>query len=237
MNQYFIAKDGKQEGVFPEDEIRAKLQSGEFPADALCWTEGMIDWQPLGTVFPGVGAVAVRTSAPGALAVNPYAPPQTEVGMAASGIRLETAGPGIRLGAAFLDGLLYLPGVVPMFIGIGMADGGRTAENTGWMVMGIGLLVILGIAIYNLVLLATRGQTLGKRIAGIRIVTYPDGENPGGVKTILLRGFVNGLIGAVPMIGGIYSLVDVLFIFSEDNRCLHDRIAGTYVVHGQPPGY
>jgi uncharacterized RDD family membrane protein YckC len=85
---------------------------------------------------------------------------------------------------------------------------------------------------YNIYLLATRGQTLGKQWMKIRIVTNPQGENPGFVKAFLLRGLVNCLIGNfVPL----YGIVDVCFIFREDRRCLHDLIAETIVVGGEPP--
>jgi uncharacterized RDD family membrane protein YckC len=45
-----------------------------------------------------------------------------------------------------------------------------------------------------------------------------------------LRIIVNGIPGALPCIGPFYSLADILCIFREDRRCLHDHIAGTKVV-------
>lgn len=50
------------------------------------------------------------------------------------------------------------------------------------------------------------------------------------VHAFVLRSFVNGLIGAIPCIGSIYALVDIVFIFREDRRCLHDLLASTVVV-------
>jgi uncharacterized RDD family membrane protein YckC len=50
------------------------------------------------------------------------------------------------------------------------------------------------------------------------------------VTNVLLRGVVNGLLSIIPL----YGLVDALFIFREDKRCLHDLIAGTIVVRGNP---
>jgi len=44
---------------------------------------------------------------------------------------------------------------------------------------------------------------------------------------VLLRSWVNGLIGLVVPF---YGLVDILFIFGSERRCLHDLIAGTVVV-------
>jgi uncharacterized RDD family membrane protein YckC len=87
--------------------------------------------------------------------------------------------------------------------------------------------VLLVIQVY---LLVTRGQTIGKKLLGIKIVAYDTEAHPGFVKIILLRGFVNGVISAIPVVGGLYALVDACFIFREDRRCLHDHLAGTKVV-------
>jgi len=41
---------------------------------------------------------------------------------------------------------------------------------------------------------------------------------------------VPGILGAVPMIGNVFTIVNYCFIFRADRRCLHDLIAGTKVV-------
>ena len=69
---------------------------------------------------------------------------------------------------------------------------------------------------------------------GVRIVMYENGKLPGFVNGWLLRSFVPGLIGQVPYVGGLFSLVDILCIFGEERRCIHDMIAGTKVVEAQP---
>ena len=45
----------------------------------------------------------------------------------------------------------------------------------------------------------------------------------------VLRG-THVLIGMLLFFGAIFALVDILMIFREGNRCLHDDIAGTMVV-------
>ncbi|MDI1320343.1 MAG: RDD family protein [bacterium] len=132
---------------------------------------------------------------------------------------------------ALIGCALALPGG-GMMLAAGVLSKGTRSPNPALMVAG---LVVLGVSILALViiqiyLLVTRGQTLGKKFLGIKIVTYPDESNPGFVKVWLLRAFVNGIIGAIPMIGGIYTLVDLCFIFRDDKRCIHDLIAGTQVV-------
>jgi uncharacterized RDD family membrane protein YckC len=238
--QYHIARNGQQAGIFSEDDVRAKLLSNEFSPSDLCWSEGMADWQPLSLKFSTTPPPVFASAAP----VNPYAPPQAHIipNNTVSGLQLASL--GNRLLAVILDGLIALPLMIPMIIGMVMISkvddmSGNAEPDISPLAIGlIGLSAVLfiGLLVYNLILLATRGQTIGKKLMSIRIVTYPDGANPGGVKTILLRVFVNGLIGAVPVLGPIYSLVDICFIFREDRRCIHDLIAGTQVVQGQPPG-
>jgi uncharacterized RDD family membrane protein YckC len=74
--------------------------------------------------------------------------------------------------------------------------------------------------------LSSYGQSIGKKVMNIKIVKIDTEENGGLVPNVLLRWFVNNIIGFIPL----YVLVDVLFIFREDQRCIHDMIAGTKVV-------
>ncbi len=37
-------------------------------------------------------------------------------------------------------------------------------------------------------------------------------------------------MGAIPFVGAIYAIVDILMIFGEEHRCMHDMIATTCVV-------
>jgi uncharacterized RDD family membrane protein YckC len=64
---------------------------------------------------------------------------------------------------------------------------------------------------------------------GIKIVRN-DGSRAGLGRIFWLRMFVPGLVGAIPLVGGLFGLIDPLFIFGEEKRCLHDLIADTIVV-------
>lgn len=74
-------------------------------------------------------------------------------------------------------------------------------------------------------LLSSSGQTIGKKLCMIRIVTQ-SGQTPGFVRAVVLRNWVRHLMSCIPF----FSLIDVLFIFSDSRRCLHDWFAGTKVI-------
>jgi uncharacterized RDD family membrane protein YckC len=80
------------------------------------------------------------------------------------------------------------------------------------LLLGIGLLAaaVLTVAIVQLWMLTKRGQTLGKRMLDIRIVRFVDEGNPGFASAVLLRAIVPGVIGAMPYIGMVFTLVDIL---------------------------
>ena len=83
--------------------------------------------------------------------------------------------------------------------------------------------------VVNGVLLHKYGQTIAKRMFKIKIVRS-DGSRCGLTRVIFARWLPVSLLGAIPYIGIIVSLVNPLLIFRDDYRCLHDHIADTVVV-------
>lgn len=160
--------------------------------------------------------------------VNPFTPPNAAIDGVLPGMAdtAQVAERGTRFVAVLLDSLTALPAMILFGLsGAWTPAAGGGPPEPSLAMMGLGGLYFLGLAIYQLFLLSTRGQTLGKKWMGVKIVKM-DGSPPGFVHAFLLRAIVNGLIGIVPF----YSLVDILFIFREDRRCIHDLIASTKVV-------
>ncbi|MFD1705689.1 RDD family protein [Siminovitchia sediminis] len=90
---------------------------------------------------------------------------------------------------------------------------------------------LLSFLYYLLLPVLWAGYTVGKRIAGVRIVKL-NGENP-GIGTMLLRIVVGGLVYIVTL--GIGLIISAFMIgLRDDKRGLHDLIAGTYVTT-EPP--
>ena len=77
-------------------------------------------------------------------------------------------------------------------------------------------------------LLVRDGQTIGKKIIGIKII---NAFNLGKVKLIniiFIRWIFFEILSVLPF-GTIIVLADVVFIFRKDRRCLHNMLSGTVV--------
>jgi hypothetical protein len=50
--QVYILDGQEQLGPFTADELRQKVENGEFDATTLAWHEGLLDWTPLVDMLP-----------------------------------------------------------------------------------------------------------------------------------------------------------------------------------------
>ncbi|HTN77086.1 MAG TPA: RDD family protein [Pirellulaceae bacterium] len=131
-----------------------------------------------------------------------------------------------RFLGSLIDSLLYMG--IGMIVGFGMAGStGSVNENELFLVVAVFILVAFGVQAY---LISTRGQSLGKIVLGTRIVRVETDETVGFLHGVLLRAIVPAFIGMVPFVGRFFGLIDALFIFGEEKRCIHDLIAGTKVL-------
>jgi uncharacterized RDD family membrane protein YckC len=159
---------------------------------------------------------------------NPYTPPTSDVAAAAAAGTLATRGQ--RLAAAMIDGIIMMIVILPAFFFLGLWGAMSRGENAG---LGTSLMAgIAGAVVYLLIngyLLATSGQTVGKRVMKIKIVGM-DGVQPSLAHIVTRRILPIQLVSLIPIIGNLLGLVDALFIFRGDKRCAHDLIADTQVV-------
>lgn len=146
---------------------------------------------------------------------------------------------GTRLAGAMIDGALYLAAALPGLVAVGVTaamsadagEGGAGLFDSGASGLGIAVLAlsIFALAIYQWVLISTTGQTLAKKWLKMKIVKV-DGSPVDFVSGVVLRSWVAQALSAIPMVGGLVGLIDALMIFGEEQRCLHDHIAGTIVI-------
>ena len=165
--------------------------------------------------------------------VNPYQPPSPGVGyvmeLGASPSDLALAEIGTRFVGWLVDGLIYVPVVIPGFVlqySMGdVADAGDFSP----LAIGVMLVGIFGLGSVQCYMIATSGQSIAKRLLGMRIVRL-DGSRAGFLHGVVLRSWVMAFLTNIPFIGGFVALADALTIFGAERRCLHDRIADTIVI-------
>ena len=163
---------------------------------------------------------------------NPYRAPEAPI--ADQQHDPELAGLGERLAAAIIDTVIMLAVLLPvMWFGgyfrdvMNAATAGQSLPIATELLWGlISLIIFFAIQAYPL---HTAAQTWGKRVLGIRIVDLNGTRSLFG-KLSLLRYLPMQGIGLLPFIGPFLSVANVLFIFRNDRRCVHDLIAGTKVV-------
>lgn len=172
---------------------------------------------------------------------NNYAPPQSAVAdISSSDAPFEKATRLSRLGAVLLDGLIFsLPLTPSYFSGFSaMAHMRPRAFNyfAFWAAMAnsgiyfyLGALIDLVLIVIMTVLVYRNGQTIGKKLLGIK-VARTDGSRASLARIFWLRYLLNSVFMWVPFLGGIYFLIDSCMIFGEQRRCCHDYIADTIVI-------
>ena len=174
--------------------------------------------------------VAFETGEWGMQDSNPYSAPSAAVADVTPAGRQELAGRGLRLGGAIIDGLILLIILIPlMVVGgyfSGMMSGVQPDAATKAMWGVLGFIIFVLVQGYPL---SQSAQTWGKKLLKMKIV-HLDGSQPSFGTLLGKRYLPVQAIGLVPYLGGLFGLVNVLFIFGEERRCIHDLIAGTRVV-------
>ncbi|MBE7497665.1 MAG: RDD family protein [Verrucomicrobiaceae bacterium] len=238
--KYHLAREDEKIGEFSDLDISAGLREGRFRPTDLCWAPGMTDWEPLEARFHQ----PAPEEAPLSALEQSRPPPQDDD----SG-SLPLASRWLRLLAWMLDWMTILPATMLLskaleleafmakhrdlgtdaFIEAYYAHIQATVEaHPERFHLPIGLLT--GLVVLNVVLLTVRGQTIGKWLAGVRIVRFQTGLRAGFVAVVLLRHVVMLVLTSIQYIGIGLLVFDLGCIFRRDRRCLHDLIADTMVV-------
>ncbi|RYD23627.1 MAG: RDD family protein [Verrucomicrobiaceae bacterium] len=167
--------------------------------------------------------------------LNPYATPETDPTppFLADAEPLVLASRGQRFIGSLVDGMVGLVIMVPITMGFQQAGMINSWMDLGLMDEGHWLLLS---AIHFLIYMAVQwhflistGQSIGKKLVRTRIVTM-DGRKPAMTCLVARREGFSTAIGMIPVVGEYLILVDALFVFRQDRRCLHDLVAGTQVV-------
>jgi len=106
MPHYHVSRAREQLGVFPQEEVLAKLNRGELLPGDFAWTEGMSSWQPLASLFPPSHGVPPPV---------PPAPVNQALSMV---LPINRSGWAIAAGYLALFSVLCLPAPFALFCGI-----------------------------------------------------------------------------------------------------------------------
>lgn len=161
--------------------------------------------------------------------INPYQTPKSNL-MRADDPATVLAGRGQRFIAAMVDGVLSLVVMIPVMMMLGMFNYIEKGQEPPFVLTVVA--ASIGFAVFvalHYMLLVRNGQTIGKKLLSIRIADL-EGNKP-AIGTILFKRYLPiSIMGLIPVIGQVLPLIDLLFIFRKDRRCVHDLIAGTQVV-------
>lgn len=208
----------------------------------------------MNSIPPGLETISPRSASSYFLA-NPYATPTAQLRTSNDSSEIQLATRGRRLGAWLLDGLIFfiifyfLAIIIFLFV---MGAQGTDIDNTAvelneflnpsdFSLTSINLLdvymylqILIALGMYTLIngyLLHKRGQSLGKMMLNISIRDKDSMEVP-PLSRILLKRYL--IIDAVQLINVplflIVELVDMLSIFRQDKRMVHDMLANTVVI-------
>ncbi|NKB38587.1 MAG: RDD family protein [Gammaproteobacteria bacterium] len=161
---------------------------------------------------------------------NIYATPVAELETTEKKEHSDLATRSARLLGALIDGIISLVVIFPVMFITGFwekaMEGSLPIIETVYLgVFGFILFIVL-----HGYLLAKHGQTIGKKLVGTRIVSVISNDILPLWKVIIFRYLPITIASNIPVIGQFSTIVDDLFIFRKNKRCIHDLIAGTKVI-------
>jgi uncharacterized RDD family membrane protein YckC len=151
-----------------------------------------------------------------------FSPDPTSPGASPSGRPPELASPRLRLLAAGLDITLM---VLALFSVGALGHDPAFASRGPTLRLAVRILAWVAVLAHPVLLEGASGQTFGKRLVGIRVVTQETG-GPLGYRVAAHRAAARALFWPVSFL----ALTEPLL------QTLPDRSAGTVVVHDPPPG-
>lgn len=152
---------------------------------------------------------------------------------------MQLASAGARLGARIIDiVIMVVVAIVLIIIGI-LALFGVSSEDSltddeteiGFaFLFGTWAVIALIGLLYEVVMIATRGQTLGKMMTSVKVVRADNGLVPGWGKSIG-RWIIPAVLNFIPAVGPFLSLLVYLSLLWDSARQgWHDKAAGTFVI-------
>ncbi|MBE7210165.1 MAG: RDD family protein [Gluconacetobacter diazotrophicus] len=243
-----VAKNGSQLGPFPENDIRAKLASGELLPSDYGWYEGLAAWTPLSQLVgaavapqpqpPQPYSAPAAQNAPGSYAPQPYNSPYPQAYQpgAPSAWGMPTAVYGgfwLRFVAHLIDTIILVIPFVVMMFGVGIVIGLTASDHPSPNDVNpiINLVVVIALIFFFVAVWfyfagmesSARQATFGKRAVGLRVTDLHGNRISLGQAT---GRFFGKYLSSIFLIGYLMAA------FTPRKQALHDMLASTLVVQG-----
>lgn len=249
--QIYLARNNQQAGPYTLEQVNQMLASQQILLTDLAWHEGMTEWKALGELTQGkLVYQPIGYSAP---VINTNSSPNETIRQIRVEPKIhELASIQARALAKIIDLLLWLPiAAIPSFFFnesqykqlFELQKQMQSAEVAStkaaelqhqlftlipieaWHSMLVYVVIMLAVQAF---LLTKFGQSIGKKIVGIKIV---DAESNGKVnltRIFLLRSIVFIILNLLFM--PISTIIDYAFALGQKRQALHDKIARTKVI-------
>lgn len=250
--QIYLARNNQQAGPYSLEQVNQMLTSQQVLLTDLVWHEGMTEWKTLGELTQGKLVYEPVGYSPFSTQIN------NETEKASFKIKVEQKTPELaafhsRALAKILDLMLWLPmAAIPSFFfnesqykelfdiqkqlqATQMASTKavelqqqlmQLIPNEAWMTMFAYLIIMLMIQAF---FIAKSGQSIGKKIAKIKIVDVEQNTQVNSIRAFWLRSVLFIILNLLFM--PFITLIDyTFFVFNKNRQTLHDKLAKTKVV-------
>jgi hypothetical protein len=250
--QIYLARNNQQAGPYSLEQVNQMLTSQQVLLTDLVWHEGMTEWKTLGELTQGKLVYEPVGYSPFSTQIN------NETEKASFNIKVEQKAPELaafhsRALAKILDLMLWLPmAAIPSFFfnesqykelfdiqkqleATQMASTKavelqqqlmQLIPNEAWMTMFAYLIIMLMIQAF---FIAKSGQSIGKKIAKIKIVDVEQNTQVNSIRAFWLRSVLFIILNLLFM--PFITLIDyTFFVFNKNRQTLHDKLAKTKVV-------
>jgi uncharacterized RDD family membrane protein YckC len=161
---------------------------------------------------------------------NNFKAPEAELLSEDSNSGPELASRWARLWGSLIDTVIMLVVLIPVMFVTGFMAALQSGTDPSFLFTIFMFLISVCVFLaFNFKLLKNNGQTIGKKVMGTKIVGL-NNEKALMEDHILKRYLTYFVPGQIPIIGTLFSLVNILFIFGAEKRCIHDLAGKTKVV-------
>lgn len=251
MSWYYVV-GSERKGPVGEADLDILYRKGAITPETLVWSAGLDAWksyriarQAAAQPSPALtGAGLVTCAISGRTVPSNAAIPIEGLWVSAEfkeqalqcireGVPLNStrhfAGFWIRFVAMFIDGIVLNICSMPVMFIFGMLLSMAGLESETVQILIFIFAVLLGLvlaAIYEIVLVAKNGATVGKMACGLKIIGSPESAG----KSISYGKSTGRYFGKIL---GYFTLTIgyIMTVFDEEKRALHDRLSDTWVIH------